>query len=223
MNKALPLVIDPQNIPLDEMQKQSRKVKKPRKTKTNPADKLKIRDVKTGKTQKQQESDDKANRDKVFKSVSELIDEESKSRNALPLNNRIGFSKTYQTMSNQSLNNGMSVGYDSDHSATEVFKYVSDNELTEAQKKKKRVSIIKKSSSDNELTQAQKKKQEYNRTYRTRAQLKKLIDIPTLEQTLKGEEESKDDADESKSVTTPPVTPLKQKKTTSTKKKKSKK
>lgn len=204
MNKALPLAIDPQNVPLAELKKQARQVKKPRKQ-TNPADKLKIRDVKTGKTQKQQESNDKAARSKVFGSLSDLIDQESKSRNALPLNSGINFQKTYQTMSNASLNNGMSIGYESEPSDTEVFKY-----------------NIKKSSSDDELTDARKKKkQDYNRTYRTRAQLKKLIDIPTLEQTLEqtlegGQEESKEDM----IVNTPPATP-KRKGITSTKKKKS--
>ena len=200
MNKALPLILDPQNVPLTELKKQARQVRKPRKQ-TNPADKLKIRDVKTGKTEKQQESENKDARDKVFKSISDQIDGSSKSRNALPLNSGIDFRKTYQTMSNPFFN-GVSIGYESEPSDTEVFKY-----------------NVKKSSYDDELTDARKKKkQEQKIKISERLRLKKMINLKALEKTLGGQEESKEDI----IANTPPATP-KRKGMTSTKKKKSNK
>ena len=108
MNKALPLIENPQNIPIEKLSKpklvRNPSVKNPRKkTVKNPSDKIPIRDVKTGKTKKQEDEADKANVSNVFRNISQLIDE-NKERNSAPLNSNTDFSKSYNTMSNQNFN-----------------------------------------------------------------------------------------------------------------------
>ena len=107
MNKALPLVIDPQNIPIEKLSKpklvrNARNARK--KTVKNPSDRIPIRDVKTGKTKKQEDDEDKANVSNVFSNIYQLIDENNKARNSAPLNSTTDFSKSYNTMSNQNFN-----------------------------------------------------------------------------------------------------------------------